>query len=871
MPGRVEVNNPEERAARRRERRRLSQNERRVHARDQVRAVVPAEDEDAPAILMEIDQPEVAVPEIQPEVAVPEIQPEVAVPEMPFLEEFDNPLYHPDGGPPGIQEPNPQFGEAPVLDQYIHHNPAHVARRPDIADDSAPEELNMGAMDQVCAECDAQFWQNERNVSRPYAYTRCCAKGAVRLPPIRPPPEYIQNLLRGRGREGKLFKENVRMINTKVSFASVSMKTDDFRSTRGVQTLRVGGSIKHNIGDIYPEEGERSKFMQCFFYGGENNDRTSWENVTNEMLELLSNIRTMIMRHNSFFIALKLLLDVVDRQTPAFKLVIEEKAAPANAAPRTYNRPVCNEVAAIIVNEGSNDATAPSRREVILHERNGGPLRTVPSTHSSYDPLSYVLTHIHGDAGWTYGSFKSKKIGDNWVVTPAAGKISAMDYYKFRLHTRDPLGSNEILQDSVTWGGNLYQQYGVDIWVKIEEERLNWMRFHQKEIKAESYAGLADAVAANQERDAGHYVVLASSHTGSPRYMRANYHDAMAIVGKLGKPDLFVTMTCNPKWPEITSHLRENEVVTDRPDLTSRVFFMKYRQLLDDLLKKDVLGKVIGYCATIEFQKRGLPHAHILLILREQDKPKTCDMYDAITRAELPDPVTHPRLRAIVTKQMIHGPCGVHDPHCVCMKDGVCTKEFPKQCFAVTTDGEGTYPTYRRRNLHKYTRPARGNRPEFEFDDSWVVPYNPWLLYKYNCHINVEICTSVSAVKYLYKYVFKGHDKAAVTIVPETAQGHQIQAAHGEDRGDNPVVIDEIQDYVDSRYIGAQEALWRIFGLELTDRFPPVSRLQLHLEDMQQVLYHEGENKFIQTLSLIYRALIHITYTHYALINRDGS
>jgi hypothetical protein len=195
---------------------------------------------------------------------------------VPLEEQYDNPLYHPEGGPPNIQGQNPEVHEVPAVDQYIHHNPAHVARRPDIADDSAPEELSMGEMDQVCTECDAQFWNGERNISRPYAYNRCCSKGTVRLPSIRPSPEYIQNLLRGRGREGKLFKENVRMINTKVSFASVSMKTDDFRSTKGVQTLRVGGSIKHNIGDIYPEEGEMSKFMQCFFYGGENNDRTSW-------------------------------------------------------------------------------------------------------------------------------------------------------------------------------------------------------------------------------------------------------------------------------------------------------------------------------------------------------------------------------------------------------------------------------------------------------------------------------------------------------------------------------------------------------------------------------------------------------------------
>ena len=62
------------------------------------------------------------------------------------------------------------------------------------------------------------------------------------------------------------------MINTKVSFASTSMKTDEFKSTKGVQTLRVNGAVKHNIGDIYPLDCDKAKFMRVFFTGGENND-----------------------------------------------------------------------------------------------------------------------------------------------------------------------------------------------------------------------------------------------------------------------------------------------------------------------------------------------------------------------------------------------------------------------------------------------------------------------------------------------------------------------------------------------------------------------------------------------------------------------
>jgi hypothetical protein len=46
------------------------------------------------------------------------------------------------------------------------------------------------------------------------------------------------------------------------------------------------------------------------------------------------------------------------------------------------------------------------------------------------------------------------------------------------------------------------------------------------------------------------------------------------------------------------------------------------------------------------------------------------------------------------------------------------------------------------------------------FDNRWVVPYNPYLSLLFNCHINVKVCTSIAVVKYLYKYVCKGHDRA---------------------------------------------------------------------------------------------------------------
>jgi len=81
--------------------------------------------------------------------------------------------------------------------------------------------------------------------------------------------------------------------------------------------------------------------------------------------------------------------------------------------------------------------------------------------------------------------------------------------------------------------------------------------------------------------------------------MNENYQDAMAIVRKFGKPDLFITMTCNPHWKEITENLEWQQRTEYRPDLVSRVFQIKLKSLLDDLLNKHLLGNLTIYVEII--------------------------------------------------------------------------------------------------------------------------------------------------------------------------------------------------------------------------------------------------------------------------------
>ncbi|PNX64152.1 helicase-like protein, partial [Trifolium pratense] len=137
------------------------------------------------------------------------------------------------------------------------------------------------------------------------------------------------------------------------------------------------------------------------------------------------------------------------------------------------------------------------------------------------------------------------------------------------------------------------------------------------------------------------------------------YFDGMAISSAVGFPDIFITFTCNPTWPEITRELAKNNLKPqDRPDIVSKVFKIKFDELMKDLTKRHILGKVLAYMYTIEFQKRGLPHAHILIFLHPSSKYPSPEDIDTIISAEIPNPDSDPELYNLVKKHMIHGPCG---------------------------------------------------------------------------------------------------------------------------------------------------------------------------------------------------------------------
>ncbi|GKD42153.1 DNA helicase PIF1, ATP-dependent [Tanacetum coccineum] len=237
--------------------------------------------------------------------------------------------------------------------------------------------------------------------------------------------------------------------------------------------------------------------------------------------------------------------------------------------------------------------------------------------------------------------------------------------------------------------------------------------------------------------------------------MMQNYQDAMALCRAYGNPDLFITFTSNPKWPEIGEMLAfiPGQIPYERPKVGTRVFKLKLTHLLDDLTKNEIFGKTYAVVYVIEFQKRGLPHAHILLWLEEE------------------------------WKRCLH--CG-----------GQMFKKNSQNLF-----------------IQKPTWMKKGT----QFTAEGIQRFRS------------------KAIKYLFKYLNKGPDRATF-VIQENIQ----KPAHGEP--EKVAAVDEIKNYLNCRYLAPCEAVWRLFSFDIHYSYPSVMKLNFHLEDQRAITLRNSQN-----------------------------
>lgn len=702
-----------------------------------------------------------------------------------------------------------------------------------------------GLLSNKCTNCGA-FYSTDEATSRSGKthYSKCCRGGEIQFPFLHRPLPTIAAMLDGEDPvRSKLLHNEIRKINTILGFSSTIIKDHGVSEGGpvGPPVLIIQGNIAHKIGSLFPSDDSKyPQYMQSYFWEpqDENQQRKYYFDLDGATKLLIEELRSVLKEENEFFTSMNHAKQAYDSlpedQQVNYKMAILDYQKPTGPS-RTHNAPQSVEVAALLRYDPMNPSKDYKRAIVVFPKGQG--LTTIEYIHPAYFPLSYPLFHMKGEHGWHPYLFSTNSSAKK------KNHITFMEYASYILQVRDDVES-PLHHDIILCGGKLTQQYILDLFVCMESDRLQYLRKNQCKLKASLYKGLANAVAAKEGREEGRYCVLPSTYIGSPRWFHEEYQDSMARVRHFGKPDLFVTFTCSPKWPEIVEALRINQrksSASHRPDIISRVFDIKLRALLDDIQKNEIFGEVVALLAIVEWQKRNLPHAHILIMLHRNNKPREPHEYDSISTAELPNKTQHPTLHELVLTHMVHGPCGLLNPNCVCMKNGKCQKRFPKPFTDETTQNPDSYPILRRRsplNGGVSVVIEKGGR-EFCVDNSWIVPYNPYLLLRYQAHINVEICNTVGAVKYLHKYIYKGVSKAIVHQSPQTAALPQTTPSTLQPGR----VIDEITDYVECRYLGPAEAVNRLLSQLLHQSYPPVIRLSLHLPGEQWVQYEEGEEE----------------------------
>ncbi|UYV69439.1 hypothetical protein LAZ67_6003616 [Cordylochernes scorpioides] len=406
-------------------------------------------------------------------------------------------------------------------------------------------------------------------------------------------------------------------------------------------TFSIQGQVYHRIGSLMPSENQPSRFLQIYFVGNDDDDIQTdrrYQKIQGVRRNIVQGLQRMLHQHNLLVQQFKTALE--NLPSDAYRVVVNADRTPPGQHPRRYNAPTANEVAVVLAGNQFGS------RDIVLHQRDNL-LKYVSDTHRFYDALQYPLIFWKGQEGY---SFHIPQIDPN-TRQPLSSKVSSMDFYGYFIMVRRN-SPNVIVQF-----GQLFHQFLVDMYAKVESERLRYITLHQRNLRAESYIYLRDALSTDANinpNSLGQRIILPSSFVNSPRYLAEYTQDAFCYVRKFGRPDLFITFTSNPSWEELSAALLPGQKQLDRHDITARVFRQKLVKFIGALTKGQLYGATVAWMYCVEWQKRGLPHAHILVWLANKLRPT---QIDSVICAEFPDPIQDPLLYNIVVKNMIHGPC----------------------------------------------------------------------------------------------------------------------------------------------------------------------------------------------------------------------
>ena len=403
---------------------------------------------------------------------------------------------------------------------------------------------DVGAMDRPCAYCGALRWQEE-------CASLCCASGRVRLEPVPAPPPQLRHLWTADSVEARTFRQYSRHLNSALALSSLSAREVPPPAGTGgyAPCVVIQGRVYHRLGPLEARPDQVPTFGQIYVndplaedpdaeaairLGHVRLPAATSDAVQVRLLDLLQRLQAELRLHNrwvrAFLMAGEILAEDVQHRT----LVISAAARPAGEHERRYNAAEgLREVAVLMGDE-------PAQHDLVLrrrHVRGVAALQHIDETHRACDPLHFVLLFPMGTTGWHLEIPQAQQPGQR----PRC--VSVLQFYAHRLQVRP------TQDDSLLRGCRLLQEFACMAYAKVEAMRLRYIVTHQRELRADLYQHVRDAVAVDaelgqpQQRGAGgeagdqpqqqgaggeeggqpavgRRVVLPATFIGGPRHMR---------------------------------------------------------------------------------------------------------------------------------------------------------------------------------------------------------------------------------------------------------------------------------------------------------------------------------------------------------------
>ncbi|XP_050058775.1 uncharacterized protein LOC126550749 [Aphis gossypii] len=376
---------------------------------------------------------------------------------------------------------------------------------------SDDENLDIGRMTTICRYCNAVKFKRE-------TVGLCCASGKVKLDPLLTPPQPLKTLFDGSDPDSSHFLQHILEFNN--CFRMTSFGANIIREGGFMPTCKIQGQIYHLHGSMVPTPDEPHQFLQIYFISSmvdQLNVRCNIQGAQQLKRRIIEQLQAFFHANNAVVNMFKTALERMPSDT--HKFVIRADCTPTGEHVRRFNAPTVNDVAAIIVGD-------PTKSRDIVVQRRSNIMHRVNETHRLYDALQYPIIYWQGQDGY---DITLKMVDPITGVSTNNKNLSAMNYYAYRMMIRTH-EENVILKC-----GRLFQQFAVDMYVKVETERLAFIRFNQPKLRSEDYIHLRDAIHSDGDvQNIGRLTILPSTYIGSPRHMHEYAQDAMTYVRNYG-------------------------------------------------------------------------------------------------------------------------------------------------------------------------------------------------------------------------------------------------------------------------------------------------------------------------------------------------